>query len=495
MGDARVLDVQRVEDLYRNYHHQILNFFLRKGLDEGTAEDLSHDVFLRVLRSGKEVDGDGYARNLLYRVAQNLLIDHFRKHNGAVKERLWPEAENPFPLDREQAHQVFDPEECCLSGEVSCDVRMAVAKLPPHYARALIMREYQGLSYREIAANLGLTEKAVESLLHRAKSQLRKELKGVRERGWWTALLIRLARWRDWFFSAKRSISRCFGWGGAAQVTGVAGVGSTIWNALTVCLLLCAIVGSGLLGIAAKTGREVSKEPDSSSPRIMDQKDGLTLVSRINEVKTPEYSGTRKVEHQGLKPGLALMESLNIPWREAVTDGEEILRAIQKVGDDVLGAALETVEIIWAHLLRLSTVISAVLGLPSEISLYSLPSARPLRNTLKEPARNIVEKCAKITESAENAVLENGSRAETSLLTLPSIVEGEKNAFPQQGITVDMSRAPLTMPSETLSNNPEVNTLDFYPQLAENIIGLMRYLAETAFSGSFPAPMPKETVP
>lgn len=480
MGDAKVLDVQRVEDLYRNYHHQILNFFLRKGLDEGTAEDLSHDVFLRVLRSGKEVDGDGYARNLLYRVAQNLLIDHFRKHNGAVRERLWPEDGNPSPLDREQSLQVFDPEECCLSGEVSRDVRMAVAKLPPHYARALIMREYQGLSYREIAANLGLTEKAVESLLHRAKSQLRKELAGVRECGWWTALIIRLARWREGFFSAKRSVSRCFGWGGAAQVTGVAGAGSTIWNTLMVCLLSFAIVGPSLLGIAARTGGEVGKQSDFSSPRIMDQKDGLTLVSGIYDVETPKYSGTGEVEHQGLAPGLSLMESLNIPWWEVVTDGEEILRAIQKAGGNVLSAALETGEMLWAYLLRLSTATSTLLGLPNGmISLYPLPLVDALREALREnPAGDILEKVAKAAKTTQDALFEKGSEVETPLLPSSAIVEEEKNVFPQQRVTIDMSSETLTAPGEALSNtiNQGLTPQDIFLQLAENIIALIPHL-------------------
>src|SRR5256885_28632 len=60
----------------------------------------------------------------------------------------------------------------------------ALAELPPNQQRAILLREWQGLSYREIAEQLGLTEGAVETLLFRARRSLARKLDRSRGRTW-----------------------------------------------------------------------------------------------------------------------------------------------------------------------------------------------------------------------------------------------------------------------------------------------------------------------
>lgn len=456
MGDVKTLGVQRIEGLYRSYHHQLLGFFVRKGLDEGTAEDLSQEVFLRLLRSGKEIDGDGYARNLVYRVAQNLLIDHFRKNNGTVKVRLWPDEENPNAYGGDHmchGYRVLDPEECCLSSEVSHEVRKAVSKLPRHYARALIMREYQGMSYREIASDLGLTEKAVESLLHRAKSQLKKELVGAREGGWWAALAVYLAKLKRKLLSVGESVSRCFRWGSITHISGAAGAGNAICNSMAICLLVCAVVGSGFLFVARNEGGHVGEARETLPASVLNRESELTAEeARFGE---ESYDNRKAVEANDRVVALPSppLEDVRFPWRDVVMGGGEVLRALVRGGGNLLGTLLGTAEVMRVYLLGISAKTVAALGLPEERLLCYLAPADIPWTELKGLTSDAVGTAMDVTCAAEGTVLEIGSRTEASLEALSTDVEAEG----------------LEPRSETPAEAALVNTLDV---LSGSLVGV-----------------------
>jgi RNA polymerase sigma factor (sigma-70 family) len=238
-----------IEDLYRLYHHKLVLFFGGKGLEREIAEDLSQEVFFRFLRSNASVESEDHARNLLYRIAQNLLIDHFRKHNGSVRVR----ALSPEGLADELPYLVMEevgPEDSLIKDETSRDIRLAISRLPLRYAQAIMLKEYDDLSYREIAARMGVSPKAVESLLHRAKAQLKEDLAetGKSRGGWWSAIFLGLRGLKE---RAGMKPLRAIGhvgsrWHGASLGLGFAGVGKGALNLIAVVLLLGSVAGTGV---------------------------------------------------------------------------------------------------------------------------------------------------------------------------------------------------------------------------------------------------------
>lgn len=180
-----------IEWVYEQFHSPVVRFFLSKGLQQDAAEDLGQEVFYRVLRSGKALSDEAYTRNLVFCIAQNLLIDHFRKNHGPVQERTGVEDDVAAVHSTEFA--CYDsPEDAFISSETRGDVHAVLSKLPARHAQAIMLRELEGLSYREMAVKLGMSEKAAESLLHRARVQLKTELAhaGEQRGGWWSAFPI-----------------------------------------------------------------------------------------------------------------------------------------------------------------------------------------------------------------------------------------------------------------------------------------------------------------
>lgn len=241
-----------IEIVYERHFPQVVRFFLSKGLQRDAADDLGQEVFYRLLRSGKSLNDEAYTKNLVFCIAQNLLIDYFRKNNGAVRERAGTE-EDIASEDRLESACYDSPEVAFISSETSQDIRRVMAGLPERHARALELREFEGLSYREMAQQMGMSEKAAESLLHRARMQLKTDLAaaGTQRGGWWSIFPVTAGVLKKAFparlVSAPRAIySRIAS--GVASLSG-AGLGHSAATFLVALLIAASAVG---VGVAAK---------------------------------------------------------------------------------------------------------------------------------------------------------------------------------------------------------------------------------------------------
>ncbi|MFG1819651.1 sigma-70 family RNA polymerase sigma factor [Kribbella sp. NPDC049174] len=130
------------------------------------AEDLTQEVFVRVFRSLASYT-PGTFEGWLYRITTNLFLDRVRRRRGI---RLVPLADTLQPLavrtpDQDLEDRTFDP-----------DIRSALDALTPGYLATIVLHDVDGLTYREIAATLGIECGTVASRLHRARAQLRDTL-------------------------------------------------------------------------------------------------------------------------------------------------------------------------------------------------------------------------------------------------------------------------------------------------------------------------------
>ena len=145
--------------LFVRYKQPLFGFFLRRVADPSQAEELTQETFLAVLRATSRYEASALFRTWLYAIGFKILRAHRRK--AAFRAMFHGEQ----PAGREQAI------EDALDARML--VREAVSKLDPMDREVLLLREFEGLSYGEIAELLHLPVNTVRSRLFRARMALR----------------------------------------------------------------------------------------------------------------------------------------------------------------------------------------------------------------------------------------------------------------------------------------------------------------------------------
>lgn len=126
-----------------------------------TAEDIAQEAFLRVFQAADRYRPTAAFRTYFYRVIVRLCLDHLRKRHPVPTGELI------------QAPEVsHSPEGYAMHHESVWAVENALRRLPARQRMATVLRYYEGLSEREIAAAMGTSVKAVERLLARARADL-----------------------------------------------------------------------------------------------------------------------------------------------------------------------------------------------------------------------------------------------------------------------------------------------------------------------------------
>lgn len=143
--------------------YNLASWLIRNKAD---AEDAVQEAFLRAFSALENVRGDNAKPWLLTIVRNTCLAWRKRNRNSAstigLEERL-EEPNEPSP----------DPEEALLISSDREQVRRALERLPPDFREAVVLRELEGLSYREMATTMGVPLGTVMSRLSRARDWLR----------------------------------------------------------------------------------------------------------------------------------------------------------------------------------------------------------------------------------------------------------------------------------------------------------------------------------
>ncbi|HXA42164.1 MAG TPA: sigma-70 family RNA polymerase sigma factor [Candidatus Solibacter sp.] len=178
--------VEAFDQLFLRYHHAISGLTNRLVRDPLLAEDLTQETFFRVLRSLDRVDDSFNFSAWIHRIATNLCYDELRrrKRGQPPPSEEGPRAssaivgiEDPDELLGTLASKDMsgDPEDALAMRELRREVWEVASRLPENYRMVLTLRELQGLNYAAIAAVMGLSESAIETLLHRARRRFKAE--------------------------------------------------------------------------------------------------------------------------------------------------------------------------------------------------------------------------------------------------------------------------------------------------------------------------------
>jgi RNA polymerase sigma-70 factor (ECF subfamily) len=160
-------DILAFEEIMKKYEKSVINTIYRFIGSRIRAEEMAQEVFIKIYISAKRYRPKAKFSTWLYKIVTNICLDELRKKKNISNFSLHSEIPDPHqnPLDKNLEKKVAD-----------CSVREAIYSLPYRQRIAVILREYNGLTYKEISITLKCSTKAVESLLYHAKLSLKEKL-------------------------------------------------------------------------------------------------------------------------------------------------------------------------------------------------------------------------------------------------------------------------------------------------------------------------------
>jgi RNA polymerase sigma factor (sigma-70 family) len=172
---VRAGDDHAFERLYHRYHRRIAAYIHGMVRDHGRAEDLTQEVFVSALRRMRQTERPIAFKPWIYEIAKNASIDAFRRSRRA-EEISYDADEGMAPGDYGKLVATGAAPDAAVEGKQQLEnLCGAFGGLSDAHHQILVMRELEGLSYREIGERLGMSRPSVESTLFRARRRLTEE--------------------------------------------------------------------------------------------------------------------------------------------------------------------------------------------------------------------------------------------------------------------------------------------------------------------------------
>lgn len=179
---VRADDAAAFAELVERYQHRLVAVMHHLVGHSQEAEDLAQEVFLRVYRTRAKYTPKAKFSTWLFTIANNLALNSLRDKKRKPVVPLDPRASlstsGPWPGDGLTAHRDAPPSQNLAQEELASVVRRAIDGLSERQRIAVVLNKFEDMGYAEIADVMGLSEKAVKSLLSRAREKLRECLQG-----------------------------------------------------------------------------------------------------------------------------------------------------------------------------------------------------------------------------------------------------------------------------------------------------------------------------
>lgn len=158
-------DNEGAAELFERYAPALLRFTDRMLSDRGAAEEVTQEVFVKVISRAHQYDGRAGVASWLFAIAANACRDRRRRDRRAAVVSL-----DVVPEPRSKAEGI---EASMVSEERRRAVRKALAGLSEEQREALVLARYHGMPYAEIAQTLGISVGAVKTRIFRAVETLK----------------------------------------------------------------------------------------------------------------------------------------------------------------------------------------------------------------------------------------------------------------------------------------------------------------------------------
>ena len=165
-------------EMYGIYRVRVFGFAYRMTIDREIAEDITHDAFVVLIEHPERFSSErGSLLTFLCAIARNLVMNHLRRrHRTDVSYDEIGNFGDVVPRAED------DPLADLLNGELAGEVESCVARLPPLQREALILREFEDLTYEEISKVTDADLNTVKARLYRARRTLARDLAAYMKR-------------------------------------------------------------------------------------------------------------------------------------------------------------------------------------------------------------------------------------------------------------------------------------------------------------------------
>jgi len=168
MVDQNMLIPNNTERIWKEFSALLRHFILKRVPNRDDAEDILQVVFLKIHQNIDQLKDDDKLRAWIYQIVRNAIIDYYRSRKPPAAG-----LSETFELPE----QLEDEPETALDQVSDLDVclKLMIDRLPEKYRHALVLYEFEGVSQKKIAEELGLSLPGAKSRVQRA----RKKLKGI----------------------------------------------------------------------------------------------------------------------------------------------------------------------------------------------------------------------------------------------------------------------------------------------------------------------------
>jgi RNA polymerase sigma-70 factor (ECF subfamily) len=172
---VRARDPEALAGFFERYFDRVYGLVFRLLGERALAEDVTQEVFLKVLRAAHRLDPARDPGPWLMTIAHNACRDLWRSNAYKLTRRA-TSLDGDSPLAATLTRGTNDPEREALAGERERLVQQALVRLPEPLRVAIVLHDYQGLGHEEIAAMTGIGHAAARKRYSRALAALASEL-------------------------------------------------------------------------------------------------------------------------------------------------------------------------------------------------------------------------------------------------------------------------------------------------------------------------------
>jgi RNA polymerase sigma-70 factor (ECF subfamily) len=176
-------DPEAYRDFVNTWKDMVFNTSLGIVQNIEDAEDVAQEVFVQVYQSIASFKGEAKISTWLYRITITKSLDHQKKKK---RKKRFAFVKSLFGMEGEQTVDIPEfhhPGIALENKEKAAELFRAIGKLPEMQKTAFTLNKIEGLSYQEISEVMETSLSSVESLIHRAKNNLKKYLEDYYKKG------------------------------------------------------------------------------------------------------------------------------------------------------------------------------------------------------------------------------------------------------------------------------------------------------------------------
>lgn len=157
-------DLQQASLLFDRYNKRIFNFLARMTMDRPLAEDLTQNVFLRIIKYRTSYREGMKFQSWIYQVARNIFSDHYQAHKNKFSGFVDVEKVSDAMMDHHETDDQDEKEQL---------LQRSMAMLSEDQRELLVLTRFQHMKYEEVAVIMDTTVANIKVKVHRAIAKLR----------------------------------------------------------------------------------------------------------------------------------------------------------------------------------------------------------------------------------------------------------------------------------------------------------------------------------